>query len=676
MKKLPLFMIAVVIFAVPALAWSFEWDMTTGGIPLVLNGEGNDQPDVAVDSAGNIHMVWVEGLMEEFQPMQVSAPEIFYKMFSPNGDTLIPDWQVTSDDGFSSVRPTIAVNSAGDVFIVWQDTRYGDWAKVYICRLTPDPDGGTVTKTIGDTMISPNWSSVPRIAIDTTDNIHVVWQESLEEEREDWGETDFIMYARFTVNNGSFQSAPDMPRPLNPPGGIFNCGDDWVKRALPDLAIDSLGRIHVAWNECAWEMEIPVNEIYYTLLNPDGSDYFPDPGYFRMTDADGCTSNRQSITVDDQGNAYIVWQDKRDHVTWENEGASLDNCGTTEVYFMQIDPDANPAAPTKTINDKRLTELGDPEDVQPFSRMDMYGNIHVTWYKTLDLDGIKSDLFHMVVDQQGNVVPGSEHQISDSATSLKDWTNAHMAFPCVSPFIVWTDDSLVIPTVFGYWNPFVNDSDGTCTGEITPEGICLGIWSGDFIEDACDNCPDDANPDQADTDGDGTGDACDNCPDDPNKTEPGICGCGIADTDSDADGTPDCVDNCPGTDNPDQADTDGDGEGDACDACTDTDGDGFGNPGFDNECEEDLCPDIYNEENEYPEGDTNADCVVNKADMDHLLTSLGTSIENCPLCDINGDGAITCLDAIALVKIEPILARDIRVRSIILRCGTNTRRTR
>ena len=36
----------------------------------------------------------------------------------------------------------------------------------------------------------------------------------------------------------------------------------------------------------------------------------------------------------------------------------------------------------------------------------------------------------------------------------------------------------------------------------------------------------------------------DQCPGDPNKTAPGVCGCGIADTDSDSDGTPDCNDSC------------------------------------------------------------------------------------------------------------------------------------
>ncbi|HNQ22885.1 MAG TPA: GDSL-type esterase/lipase family protein [Phycisphaerae bacterium] len=63
---------------------------------------------------------------------------------------------------------------------------------------------------------------------------------------------------------------------------------------------------------------------------------------------------------------------------------------------------------------------------------------------------------------------------------------------------------------------------------------------------------------------------CDDCPNDPNKTEPGVCGCGTPDTDTDGDGIPDCNDNCPNTANPDQADANNDGVGDACEAVVPT----------------------------------------------------------------------------------------------------------
>ena len=67
----------------------------------------------------------------------------------------------------------------------------------------------------------------------------------------------------------------------------------------------------------------------------------------------------------------------------------------------------------------------------------------------------------------------------------------------------------------------------------------------DGVADAQDNCPDTANLDQSDSDSDGRGDLCDACPDDPDKIEPGICGCGVADTDNNENGIPDCEEpNC------------------------------------------------------------------------------------------------------------------------------------
>ena len=74
-----------------------------------------------------------------------------------------------------------------------------------------------------------------------------------------------------------------------------------------------------------------------------------------------------------------------------------------------------------------------------------------------------------------------------------------------------------------------------------------------------DNCPQAANFDQQDADGDTVGDACDVCPQDPLN-------------DPDGDGICNGQDNCPGVANPGQQDADGDGLGNACDPDDDADG--------------------------------------------------------------------------------------------------------
>jgi len=80
---------------------------------------------------------------------------------------------------------------------------------------------------------------------------------------------------------------------------------------------------------------------------------------------------------------------------------------------------------------------------------------------------------------------------------------------------------------------------------------------GDGIIGNFDNCPDDANSDQADDDGDRIGEVCDECPGDwiNDPDEDGFCG---------------FADNCPYTYNPSQQDDDGDQLGTPCDNCPDS----------------------------------------------------------------------------------------------------------
>jgi len=90
----------------------------------------------------------------------------------------------------------------------------------------------------------------------------------------------------------------------------------------------------------------------------------------------------------------------------------------------------------------------------------------------------------------------------------------------------------------------------------------------DGVPDSLDNCPAQANPDQADTDGDGIGDVCDSSPtgDSPSNADTGTQAEPLTAilTDTDGDGYADDVDNCPSLANPDQTDADGNGVGDAC----------------------------------------------------------------------------------------------------------------
>jgi len=134
---------------------------------------------------------------------------------------------------------------------------------------------------------------------------------------------------------------------------------------------------------------------------------------------------------------------------------------------------------------------------------------------------------------------------------------------------------------------------------------------GDGVANADDNCPDDANPDQEDLDGDEHGDVCD--------------------LDDDNDGLADSADNCPAVANPAQIDLDSDGLGDSCD--DDDDDDGVDDP-------DDVCPEYWNP----TQADTDGDGVGNDCSDDDDGDGILDDWDNCPFVaneaqlDSDGDG--------------------------------------
>ncbi|MGE0087078.1 MAG: choice-of-anchor Q domain-containing protein, partial [Desulfococcaceae bacterium] len=174
---------------------------------------------------------------------------------------------------------------------------------------------------------------------------------------------------------------------------------------------------------------------------------------------------------------------------------------------------------------------------------------------------------------------------------------------------VWLTASPYSGYILSGWSGVDESSGHSASVVMNSDKVVTVIFTPDYPTDLCPYDPNKTEPGicgcgvaDTDTDGDGTADCKDNCLNDPAKTEKGICGCGVPDTDTDGDGTADCKDNCPNDPAKTEkgicgcgiadTDTDGDGTADCKDNCpndpaktvkgicgcgiadTDTDGDG------------------------------------------------------------------------------------------------------
>lgn len=308
---------------------------------------------IGVDSDNNVHIVFHSEYIYETWPdytnyTLLDAQEVLYLKINPyladlNGSsadyteiTLIPETIISTNDGNKSRAANIAIDSADNLHVVWFDMMNDRWSLVpdgELHYLVMDSDGEIVvseTNVTSSFWTDVDWSE-PEIVVDSQNNAHVFFV------TENW--TGYSLSWRdiwYTMIEGSTGNV------LINNTQLTNSSETW-KHARPFVDIDPEDKISIAWHDSRFqENATGEHEIFYMKIDPylaDRNGSSADPEAIKIinemliSENDNVTSYLANIAVDKHGMAHVVWINA--WVKWQY----------TDIYFALVDSAGSIANP-------------------------------------------------------------------------------------------------------------------------------------------------------------------------------------------------------------------------------------------------------------------------------------------------------------------------------------------
>src|SRR5690242_7908193 len=258
-----------------------------------INSPG--EPQVAVDSAGSINIVW----SDLTTACGASCPiSIFFSRSTDGGVTFSTPLNVSNDSATTSF-PQIALDASGNIDVIWNDNSPG-YTAVFFSRST---DGGHTFST--PTNISaPSGGFLnqlrPGIAVDASGNISVGWLQN----------GGNIVFTHSSDGGANFSA----PVSLGTGAAVS-----------PSVVVDSAGSVNVLW-EAAVSGHNPF-DVFYTR-SADGGATFSTPR--DVSNLPGGAFFEQ-IAIAPDGSIDVAWNSD-----CQNTGFSTCPAGpSSDVFFSQ-----------------------------------------------------------------------------------------------------------------------------------------------------------------------------------------------------------------------------------------------------------------------------------------------------------------------------------------------------
>ncbi len=389
--------------------------------PQKITGSSDNStaPDIAADGQGNLHVVWQEGLEE--------APDILYTTKPSDGSWAEQPINI-SNTIWWSMSPSIAVDGEGNVHVVWRDNDdtidiTGGYSDIFYAT-KPSDSGWSVPQNISH---SERNSSRPRIAVDSENNPHVVWEETYDQYATD-------IRPRYNTRSGDSWLAE--PETISPTSQTSN---RTLQFRYPSIAVDHLGEPCVVWqdnvlvgtdNRTFWS-------IAYAIRQSNGgwlgwSNIISQMPYNIHLD-----SEMASIAIDATGTTHVVWEGS---TRWPNVG----NVETDIFYANMQNAPPNQPSNTSPTNGATGISLTPTLEASAFSDPEEGDTLYASQWQISTSSG---DFTNPVFDK---VITSTSTQVSVPSDILEYDTTYYWQ--------VRYQDSL------GGWSSYSNETSFTTTG--------------------------------------------------------------------------------------------------------------------------------------------------------------------------------------------------------------------
>ncbi len=325
-------------------------------------------PSLSVDSFGTVHIVWYERTNSGGSGFE---DDIFYKC-KPKGSGWSNIEVVSTESTKDSWLPSLTVDSTGTVHVTWEDWTDisgsgNDWDIFYKCK----PNGGSWTTTEVVSTESTSDSSVSSLAVDSTGTVHVTW---IDYTNYNGAGSDVDIFYKCKPNGGSWTTTEVVSTESNM--------NSWN----PSLAVDSIGTVHVTWEDWA-DISGSGNDwdIFYKC-KPSGGNWSTAELVSTESIFESWFS---SLSVDSNGTLHVTWQDWTD----------ISGSGNDWDIFYKCKPNGGSWTTTEVV-----TTESNKDSCHPSLAVDFNGTLHVTWEDCANISdsGNDLDIFYKCKPNGGN----------------------------------------------------------------------------------------------------------------------------------------------------------------------------------------------------------------------------------------------------------------------------------